>query len=99
MRPIDRLLPAGAKRIAVLGGDDGGELAIEDPVAGEVAGELPIADGEAGRFLAAVAAELRPIAGPLPGARPFALAAGAFVVPDDFDAPLPEDVLREFEGQ
>lgn len=44
-------------------------------------------------------AELRPIAGPLPGARPFGLAAGAFVVPDDFDAPLPEHLLREFEGQ
>jgi antitoxin (DNA-binding transcriptional repressor) of toxin-antitoxin stability system len=44
-------------------------------------------------------AELRPIAGPRPGSRPFGLAAGAFVVPDDFDAPLPEDVLREFEGR
>jgi prevent-host-death family protein len=44
-------------------------------------------------------AELRPIASPLPGPRPFGLAAGAFVVPDDFDAPLPEDVLREFEGR
>lgn len=41
-------------------------------------------------------AELRPIAGSLPGVRPFGLAAGAFVVPDDFDAPLPEHVLREF---
>ena len=99
MRPIDRLLPAGAKRVAALGRDDGGELASEDPVAGEVAGELPIADGEAGRFKGNAAADVRPIAGPLPGARPFALAAGAFVVPDDFDAPLPEDVLREFEGQ
>ena len=29
--------------------------------------------------------------------RPFGLAAGAFVVPDDFDDPLPEDVLRDFE--
>jgi antitoxin (DNA-binding transcriptional repressor) of toxin-antitoxin stability system len=29
--------------------------------------------------------------------RPFGLAAGSFVVPDDFDDPLPEDVLRDFE--
>jgi hypothetical protein len=30
--------------------------------------------------------------------RPYGLAAGQFVVPDDFDAPLPEEILREFEG-
>ncbi len=30
--------------------------------------------------------------------RPFGLACGAFRVPDDFDAPLPEYILREFEG-
>ena len=29
--------------------------------------------------------------------RPFGLAAGTFVVPDDFDDPLPEDILRDFE--
>lgn len=29
--------------------------------------------------------------------RPFGLCAGEFVVPDDFDAPLPEDVLQNFE--
>ena len=29
--------------------------------------------------------------------RPFGLCAGEFVVPDDFDAPVPEDVLRDFE--
>jgi len=43
-------------------------------------------------------AELRPV---VPGRlvpRPFGLAAGAFTVPPDFDAPLPEDTLREFEG-
>jgi antitoxin (DNA-binding transcriptional repressor) of toxin-antitoxin stability system len=55
---------------------------------------------EAGQHLLVVrdslaVAELRPIGGRLPGARPFGLAArpfelaaGAFVVPDDFDAPL-----------
>ena len=32
------------------------------------------------------------------GPRPFGTCAGEFVVPDDFDAPLPEDILRDFEG-
>jgi len=31
--------------------------------------------------------------------RPFGLCAGDFVVPDDFDAPLPEDKLNAFEGK
>lgn len=31
--------------------------------------------------------------------RPFGLAKGEFEVPDDFDAPLPDEVLREFEGR
>jgi hypothetical protein len=30
--------------------------------------------------------------------RPFGLCAGEFVVPDDFDDPLPEEILRDFEG-
>ena len=37
-----------------------------------------------------------------PGARPsrpVGLAKGEFVVPDDFDSPLPDDVLRDFEGK
>ena len=42
-------------------------------------------------------AELRPIATPQSQPRPFGLAAGSFTVPDDFDAPLPEEILREFE--
>ena len=29
--------------------------------------------------------------------RPFGLAKGEFIVPDDFDAPLPEEVLASFE--
>jgi hypothetical protein len=33
------------------------------------------------------------------GLRPFGLCAGEFVVPDDFDAPLPEEVLQDFEGR
>ncbi|RIK34659.1 MAG: prevent-host-death protein [Chloroflexi bacterium] len=30
--------------------------------------------------------------------RPFGLSAGEFVVPDDFNDPLPEHILRDFEG-
>ena len=41
-------------------------------------------------------AEIRPIE-VVRRPRPFGLAAGSFVVPDDFDDPLPEDVLRDFE--
>jgi prevent-host-death family protein len=44
-------------------------------------------------------AELRPVAAPRPAPRPFGLCAGSFAVPDDFDAPLPDDLLREFEGR
>lgn len=43
-------------------------------------------------------AELRPVPAVQPGPRPFGLCAGKFTVPDDFDAPLPEEVLRGFEG-
>ncbi|HEY2092759.1 MAG TPA: type II toxin-antitoxin system Phd/YefM family antitoxin [Thermoanaerobaculia bacterium] len=43
-------------------------------------------------------AEIRPLA-KRAGKRPFGLAKGDFVVPDDFDDPLPEDVLRLFEGE
>ena len=31
--------------------------------------------------------------------RPFGLCAGDFVVPDDFDEPLPDDLLKMFEGE
>ena len=31
--------------------------------------------------------------------RPFGLCAGEFTVPDDFDSPLPDYVLEDFEGQ
>jgi prevent-host-death family protein len=44
-------------------------------------------------------AEIRPIAPAVHGPRPYGLAAGAFVVPTDFDAPLPEDILEAFEGR
>jgi len=43
-------------------------------------------------------AELRPISSSKQ-LRPFGLCAGEFTVPDDFDAPLPEDLLNAFEGK
>jgi antitoxin (DNA-binding transcriptional repressor) of toxin-antitoxin stability system len=43
-------------------------------------------------------AELRPISSSSKALRPVGLCAGDFSVPDDFDAPLPEEVIREFEG-
>lgn len=43
-------------------------------------------------------AEIRPIA-KSKQLRPFGLCAGEFTVPDDFDAPLPEDMLDAFEGK
>ena len=42
-------------------------------------------------------AEIRPVATASQYLRPFGLAAGQFTVPDDFDAPLPDQIVREFE--
>jgi antitoxin (DNA-binding transcriptional repressor) of toxin-antitoxin stability system len=42
-------------------------------------------------------AEIRPISPPHAASRPYGLAAGTFTVPDDFDSPLPPDILGEFE--
>jgi antitoxin (DNA-binding transcriptional repressor) of toxin-antitoxin stability system len=42
-------------------------------------------------------AELRPITQPRSASRPYGLAAGAFRVPDDFDSPLPDSILKDFE--
>ena len=58
---------------------------------------------EAGETLVVVragqpVAEIKPVD---PGAkklRPLGLCAGEFTVPEDFDAPLPEDILNAFEG-
>jgi antitoxin (DNA-binding transcriptional repressor) of toxin-antitoxin stability system len=44
-------------------------------------------------------AEVRPLPAPASQARPFGLCAGQFTVPADFDRPLPDDILKEFEGQ
>jgi antitoxin (DNA-binding transcriptional repressor) of toxin-antitoxin stability system len=42
-------------------------------------------------------AEVRPVVVAPSRPRPCGLCAGEFEVPDGFDAPLPEEVLREFE--
>ncbi len=44
-------------------------------------------------------AEIKPVETIGKQLRPFGLARGEFIVPDDFDSPLPEDVLNQFEGQ
>ncbi len=41
-------------------------------------------------------AEIRPVDR---APRPYGLCAGEFSVPDDFDAPLPDDLQRSFEGR
>jgi antitoxin (DNA-binding transcriptional repressor) of toxin-antitoxin stability system len=43
-------------------------------------------------------AEIRPLTASRE-LRPIGLARGQFVVPDDFDDPLPEDILAAFEGK
>lgn len=52
---------------------------------------------DAGRAVA----EIKPIdlKPPLDRERPIGLADGEFEVPDDFDDPLPDDVLRLFEPE
>ncbi|BAZ50585.1 prevent-host-death protein [Nostoc sp. NIES-4103] len=41
-------------------------------------------------------AELKPIIDINKQLRPFGLCAGEFIVPNDFDAPLPEEILNSF---
>jgi antitoxin (DNA-binding transcriptional repressor) of toxin-antitoxin stability system len=43
-------------------------------------------------------AEVRPVPAPAAEPRPFGLCAGQFTVPADFDRPLPDEILKEFEG-
>ena len=44
-------------------------------------------------------AEIKPISASLQGGlRPHGLCAGEFRLPDDFNQPLPESVLNDFEG-
>jgi antitoxin (DNA-binding transcriptional repressor) of toxin-antitoxin stability system len=44
-------------------------------------------------------AEVRPVSPTTSQPRPVGLAAGQFSVPADFDGPLPEEILKEFEGE
>ncbi len=44
-------------------------------------------------------AEIRPAAAKARRPRAFGLCAGEFVVPADFGDPLPEEILRDFEGR
>lgn len=44
-------------------------------------------------------AEIKPVVPRVETLRPFGLCAGEFTVPDDFDAPLPADILSAFEGK
>lgn len=47
-----------------------------------------------------IVAEVRPVRPPQRGARrPAGLCRGKFHVPKDFDAPLSDDILRDFEGR
>jgi antitoxin (DNA-binding transcriptional repressor) of toxin-antitoxin stability system len=43
-------------------------------------------------------AEVRPVPAPGNQPRPFGLCAGQLTVPADFDNPLPDEILKEFEG-
>lgn len=43
-------------------------------------------------------AEVRPMPTPAAQLRPFGLCAGQFTVPADFDRPIPDEILKEFEG-
>jgi antitoxin (DNA-binding transcriptional repressor) of toxin-antitoxin stability system len=43
-------------------------------------------------------AEVRPVSTPTNQLRPFGLCAGEFTVPPSFDQPLPNNILKEFEG-
>ena len=42
-------------------------------------------------------AEIKPVVVSPEALRPFGLCAGEFTVPEDFDAPLPEDIIKAFE--
>ncbi len=44
-------------------------------------------------------AEIKPAPKNGQNLRPYGLCNGDFSVPDDFDAPLPKEVLKHFEGE
>ena len=43
-------------------------------------------------------AEIKPVPTQARQPRPYGLCAGEFTVPGDFDHPLPESILQEFDG-
>ena len=43
--------------------------------------------------------ELKPVLRPRAEPRPYGLCAGEFTTPDDFDAPLPDEILDAFEDR
>jgi antitoxin (DNA-binding transcriptional repressor) of toxin-antitoxin stability system len=43
-------------------------------------------------------AEILPLGAHVKPLRPFGLCAGELTVPEDFDAPLPDDILHTFEA-
>ncbi|MCL0056653.1 type II toxin-antitoxin system Phd/YefM family antitoxin [Dehalococcoidia bacterium] len=42
--------------------------------------------------------QIKPVAPNGARLRPYALCAGEFRVPEDFDAPLPDEIIEQFEG-
>lgn len=44
-------------------------------------------------------AEIKPVTQKGSGLHPYALCAGEFRVADDFDMPLPEEIIAQFEGR
>ncbi|MEH1891487.1 MAG: type II toxin-antitoxin system prevent-host-death family antitoxin [Nostoc sp.] len=44
-------------------------------------------------------AEIKPVSATSQQIRPYGLCAGEFIVPDDFDSPLPEEILNSFDGK
>lgn len=44
-------------------------------------------------------AEIQPVSQTANLPRPFGLAAGEFTVPEDFDQPLPDEIVNLFEGK
>ncbi len=43
--------------------------------------------------------EIKPVGFETSKVRPYGLCKGEFRVPDDFDDPLPENIIQEFEGK
>ena len=44
-------------------------------------------------------AEIKPVTSNGTHLRPYALCAGEFRVPEDFNAPLPDEIIEQFEGR